>query len=156
MNVWIIVGAVLLMMMSKRANAKTLLKEFEGLSLTRYRDDSGFDHIGYGHKLLAGEDWQKISIMGAEQLLAKDMQHAENCVSMLVKVPLNSNQRAALISFVYNIGCGAFKNSTMLGLLNDREYAQAADEFSKWNKVGGKVVMGLVTRRRKEREIFLS
>ena len=53
-------------------------------------------------------------------------------------MPLNQNQFDALVSFSYNLGLGSLQNSTLLRLLNQRDYAGAAAQFPRWNKAGGK------------------
>lgn len=77
----------------------------------------------------------------------------------LARVPLTAQQLAALMSLVYNIGLGAFENSTLLKLLRQSDYHGAADQFLRWNKAtvnGQKVVVaGLVSRRERERAVFL-
>ena len=76
-----------------------------------------------------------------------------------VKVPLTDNQLSALVSFVYNVGIGAFASSTLLRKLNARDYVGAANELLRWDKgtVNGKkvVLRGLTIRRAKERAVFL-
>ncbi len=149
--------AVLLLIRPKRANAKALIKQFEGFSLVPYVDESGLEHIGYGHLMKSGEQFESITRGEAEWLLDADVADAARCVDGLVSsdVYLTPNQRAALISFVYNVGCGAFKSSTLLRLLNAGDLTGAADEFLRWNKAGGAVVQGLVDRRFIERNVFL-
>lgn len=156
MNPWfIVIGVGLLLMMSpKRSDAKTLIRRFEGISLRRYIDASGKPHIGYGHLIKPGEDYQTITTGQAEWLLDQDIRIARKCVNMNVDRKLNSNQLDALTSFVFNIGCGAFQNSTLLKLLNAGDVTGAEDEFLKWNKAGGVVVQGLVDRRFIERDVF--
>lgn len=83
------------------------------------------------------------------------MIHCNN-VEKLVIVPLNQNQFDALVSFEYNIGYNAFKTSTLLKLLNQKKYKEAAEQFLVWNKGGGKILAGLVRRREKEKALFLS
>ena len=63
---------------------------------------------------------------------------------------------AALVCFVYNIGMGAFKKSTMLKLLNEGKIGEAAGQFPRWNKDNGKEVQGLTNRRLDEQKLFLS
>jgi len=88
--------------------------------------------------------------------LRTDVETSEHYVNNLVKVPLTQSQFDALVSLVFNIGGGAFRKSTLLLRLNDGEDLQAADEFLKWNRAGGKVMAGLVKRRESEREQFLA
>lgn len=79
----------------------------------------------------------------------------EFAVNQSVRVPLTQNQFDALVSFVYNVGVAAFKGSTLLRKLNNRDYAGAADEFLRWNKSGGKALGGLTRRRAAEKAMFL-
>lgn len=154
--VLVLLGLGLLFIMSpRRSDAKSLIRRFEGLSLSRYVDASGKEHIGYGHLIKPGEDYTSITPGQAEWLLEQDMRTAVDCVSRLVSVPLSTNQHAALVSFVYNVGCGAFQDSTLLRLLNAGNVTGAADEFLKWNKAAGVVAQGLVDRRFIERDVFL-
>ena len=76
-------------------------------------------------------------------------------VASLVKVTISDNQFAALVSFAFNVGSTALKNSSLLKKLNAKDYAGAANEFAKWNKGGGKVLAGLTRRREAERQLFL-
>lgn len=77
-------------------------------------------------------------------------------INKLVKVPISSESRAALISFVYNIGIGAFRSSTMLRLINAGKLNEAANQFAKWNRAGGKIFPGLIRRREIERDAFVA
>jgi GH24 family phage-related lysozyme (muramidase) len=62
----------------------------------------------------------------------------------------------ALLDFVYNLGQGNFQSSTLLEKIDAGKFEEAAEEFQKWNKAGGKVLPGLVKRREAEKELFLS
>ena len=84
-----------------------------------------------------------------------DMTYAAQAVDRLVKVPLTQNQFDALVSFVFNIGDGAFAASTLLRYLNKGRYQEAAVEFMRWIHAGGKRLDGLIRRRRAEQELFL-
>jgi lysozyme len=75
-------------------------------------------------------------------------------VNAAVKVPITQPQFDALISFVYNVGTGAFLKSTLLSKLNAGDYAGAAAEFPKWNKSAGHVELGLIIRRALEKSWF--
>ena len=75
-------------------------------------------------------------------------------VDRLVKVPLSSGERGALISFAFNLGAGALAGSTLLRLLNTGNRAGAVAQFAVWNKAGGKVQPGLVRRRAAEAAMF--
>jgi len=130
-----------------------LIKQFEGLKLTAYVCPAGVLTIGYG--TTAGvTPGMTITAERAEQLLRQDIAKFERGVRDSVKVPLTENQFSALVSFAYNVGLGAFRTSTLLRLLNKGEYAQAAEQFGRWNKAGGKVLPGLTRRRAAERKLF--
>ncbi|MGL4747421.1 MAG: lysozyme, partial [Shewanella sp.] len=92
----------------------------------------------------------------ADARLAHELDDFADGVKKLVKVPLKQCQLDALVSFAFNVGVGALRDSTLLKLLNAGNYAGAADQFTRWNKAGGKVLPGLVTRRAAEKEMFLS
>lgn len=144
-----------------------LVKEFEGLRLVAYDDLApnkvlkpgdaikGTLTIGHGH---TGPDvfiGQAITEEEAERLLRADLDTAENAVAELVEVPLNENQFSALVSFVYNVGSGNFLKSTLLKRLNRGEIDRAAEEFARWNKSKGQVLVGLTRRRAAEKALFL-
>jgi len=97
----------------------------------------------------------KITAGQAESLLRKDILWVEKAVNKLVVVPLTQNQFDALSSIVFNIGEGAFSTSTLLRLLNSKDYEGAANQFPRWNKQKGRVLNGLTKRRQEERALFL-
>ena len=86
--------------------------------------------------------------------MAHDLKKFESAVNSAVTVPINQNQFDALVSLTYNIGTGAFKESTLLKKLNAGDCRGASAQFVVWNKGGGKVMQGLVNRRAVERELF--
>ncbi|QCO05435.1 lysozyme [Azospirillum argentinense] len=138
-------------------DALALVRHFEGLYLKAYLCPAGVPTIGYGHT--AGVRMgQTINGLQAEVFLRADMADAAAQVDRLVTVPLTDQQRGALASFVFNLGAGALRDSTLLRLLNQRDYAGAAKEFPKWvyATVNGKKVQldGLKKRRAAERELF--
>jgi lysozyme len=132
-----------------------LIKRFEGLRLTAYDDGVGVWTVGFGHTK-GVQPGDKITEEQATDFLRIDVAEASDAVARLVTVALSQNQRDALISLVYNIGSGAFEGSTLLRKLNAGDHAGAADEFTRWNKGGGRVLAGLVKRRAAERELFMS
>lgn len=91
----------------------------------------------------------------AKAYKAHDLKKFEDTVSSTVKVGLTQNQFDALVSLAYNIGSNAFAGSTLVKKLNAGDYKAASDQFSVWNKGGGKVLQGLVNRRAKEKVLFL-
>jgi len=72
------------------------------------------------------------------------------------QVPLPQNQFDALVSFTFNVGVGAFSNSTLLRRLNKRNYQGTKQEFRRWVHAGGRRLQGLVNRRNQEAGLFLS
>ncbi|NII73244.1 lysozyme [Dyella sp. SG562] len=134
--------------------AVNLVKSFEGCSLTAYTDSVGVLTIGYGHT--GGvRPGQTISQDQADAFLVNDLATASAAVAQRVEVPLNQNQFDALTSFVFNVGGGAFHDSTMLRLINQRNFEGAAAEFERWRYAGGRVLPGLLRRRIAERTLFL-
>jgi lysozyme len=136
-----------------------LVKHFEGLYLTAYKDPVGIYTIGYGHTGLKHRDGtvypgRKITKSEAEQLLRYDLGVFEKRVSDLVSVPLNDNEFSALVSFDFNTG--GLATSTLLKKLNSGDRSGAANEFLRWTRAGGKVLPGLERRRKSERNLFLS
>jgi GH24 family phage-related lysozyme (muramidase) len=141
---------------STGAGGLALIKSFEGLRLEKYKDAVGKWTIGYGHLILPDEKFpHAITEAEAEALLRTDLLMTERGVHKAVTVALNQNQFDALVAFTFNLGAGNLQSSTLLKLLNQGEYAQAADQFLRWNKAGGKVLAGLTRRREAERALFL-
>ena len=136
-----------------------LIAKFEGCYLQAYLCPANVWTIGIGTTIYPNgvkvKKGDKCTLEQAHEYLAHDMIEFEKTVNDSVKVPLSQNQFDALVSLAYNIGSGAFKNSTLLKKLNAKDYAGAADQFLVWNKGGGKVLKGLVRRRDAERALFL-
>jgi lysozyme len=82
-----------------------------------------------------------------------DVQKFEGALKQCVKVPLHQYEYDAYVSFAYNIGSGAFCSSTLVKVLNEGRYADACAQISRWDKQAGKVLTGLVNRRKHERAI---
>lgn len=141
-------------------NGINLIKQFEGCRLTAYQDSVGVWTIGYGWtQPVDGKPVAKgmvITQQKANDLLKQGVVQYENGVNSLVKVQLNQNQFDALVDFAYNLGVNALKGSTLLKKLNAGDYGGAANEFTKWNKAGGKELAGLTRRREAEKSLFLS
>lgn len=134
---------------------KDIIKESEGLELRAYKCPADVWTVGWGHTGPDVYEGLVVTLGEAEVLLERDLRASESAINYSVKVMLNQNQFDALVSLVFNIGAGAFKSSTLLKLLNAGDFKGAADQFLRWNKSKGKVLGGLVTRRKKERELFL-
>lgn len=130
-----------------------LVKRSESLVLKAYLCPAHVWTIGYGHTrgVKMGDTCTEEQ---ANQWLREDLRDAEAIVDATVDVPLSQNQFDALVSFVFNVGGGAFKTSTLLRLLNRGEYSRAAEQLDRWNKAAGQVLAGLTTRRAAERALF--
>lgn len=124
-----------------------LIKEFEGCVLTAYDDSTGTYTIGYGHTV-GVKRGQKITQAQAESFLKNDLVIYENGVTG-TKLSLNQNQFDALVSFAYNCGVGSLKT-----LVANRNLKQISEALLLYNKAGGKVLAGLVRRRKAEKELF--
>lgn len=131
------------------------IKGYEGERLEAYLDSVGIPTIGVGH---TGKDVRmgmKISKQESDVLLRLDLVTAENAVNRAVTAKLTQNQFDALVSLAFNIGGTAFANSTLVKLLNAKDYAGAAAQFLRWNKAGGKTLPGLSSRRAAEMKHFM-
>lgn len=141
---------------SYSAAGYALTRHFEGLRLAAYRDLAGVWTVGYGHTGPDVVEGMTITEAEAELLLGHDVAVAAACVEAAVAVDLTQGQFDALVDFVFNLGCGALRGSTLLRRVNAGEFALAAAEFSRWTHAGGAVVPGLLARRLAERELFES
>jgi lysozyme len=142
-------------MMRISQNGLDLIKQHESFSSVPYFCPAGKLTIGYGHRVLSGENFTSITEAEAEDLLRKDANIAENCINNAVKVAVTQNQFDALASLAFNIGCRSFTGSTLLKFLNAQDYRGAANQFLRWKYAGGIVLSGLVNRRNLERQLFL-
>ena len=131
-----------------------LTEQFEGCRLTAYQDQVGVLTIGYGHTGADVRPGMTISLEEAEALLAKDVSNAVACVNRAVTVALIQEEFDSLVDFVFNLGAGAFQQSTLLRLLNAGEFAAAAAQFALWDRAGGAEVAGLLRRRQAETALF--
>lgn len=144
--------------MALSLRGRDTLIQLEGYSATPYRDAAGWS-IGFGHFIKPGESFTSITRDQALQLLAEDVHQAANVVNTLVRVPLTQAQFDALVCFVYNIGAGAFRRSTLLRELNAGNYAAVPSEMRRWRyetKPSGQKVenAALVARRETEAAMF--
>lgn len=144
--------------MTTRQQGIAAIKAHEGLRLQAYPDPASGGEpwtIGWGHTggVKRGDI---ITIEQAEQFLAEDIDTAQRGIRNLVKVPLTEGQLWALTSFVFNLGVGALRKSTLLKRLNAGDYAGAAGQFGLWVNAAGRPMPGLVRRRAEEKAMFLS
>ena len=146
-----------------------------GLSVTQYVKLTGWQAlsgspwtIGVGHTgLVDGKSVKAGMVVSPEkvkQLFLNDISRFEKDVTSLVKVPITQAQFDALVSFAFNVGSDidadtvaeGLGDSTLLKYVNAKRFDDAANEFPKWNKSGGKVMGGLIKRRRSEKELFVT
>tara|TARA_R110000868_G_scaffold68383_2_gene202052 strand:+ start:234 stop:971 length:738 start_codon:yes stop_codon:yes gene_type:complete len=145
-----------------------LIKQFEGCRLKPYLDLAGVLTAGYGHTgndVRADQPWSQKK---ADAVLVDDIAQRVPAVLAACKVEPNENQLAAMVSLAYNIGMGwegksrptnardGFRQSTVLRLHNQSNFAGAANAFTMWNKAGGAVRAGLTRRRAAEMALYLT
>lgn len=156
-----------------------LIKKFESLhdgdlkviGLQPKLCPAGIFTVGYGRaltnpktgKYLMKEDkelayslYPNLTEEQAEIMLAEDLKEREKRLNSL-KLNLNQGQYDAIISFIYNVGFANFLSSTLLKKIRANSCDPSiAYEFSRWNKAGGKVLPGLVKRRKAESDLYFS
>ena len=144
-------------------NGLALIAEFEGFGARLYNDPVGHCTVGYGHLLHRGNcdgranevPYQSgITKAQALRLLGDDVVSRVAAVNDAVKVPLNQNQFDALVSFVFNLGAGAFRKATFLGLLNAGHYDAVPDGLALYVNADGRRLEGLVRRRKAEADLW--
>lgn len=130
-----------------------LIKKHEGLRLAAYLCPAGVPTIGYGHTkgVRLG---QVITEAEAEHFLIEDLRTSEKEIDSH-NLQLNQNQFDALVSFVFNVGAGNFRSSTLLRRVrlnsNDNDIE---NQFNRWVYGGGKILPGLVRRRKEEANLY--
>lgn len=142
-------------------NCYKLIKKYEGFSSKPYKCPAGIPTIGYGSTFYLNGNKvtmkdTPISEEVALSILFSAVEDFSKKVEKLLKVPVNQNQFDALVDFSYNLGIGNFQKSTLLKLINNKDFIGASKQFKKWNKSNGKVLNGLTNRRKEEEELFLS
>lgn len=144
------------------------IKILEGVKPFVYLDVAGLPTIGAGHLLTRDELTSgKIVLDGyaykyhdglsdklIDLLLTQDLEIAETAIQNGVKVELNQNQYNALVSFVFNVGIGAFGKSTLLKWLNAGLHRKVPIQMRRWIFSGGQQIKGLKNRREKEMALW--
>ncbi|KAH6911708.1 glycoside hydrolase family 24 protein [Coprinopsis sp. MPI-PUGE-AT-0042] len=145
-------------------NAATLnlIKDCEGFVPSPAPDPIGLPTVGYGHLCKTSgcaevSDPFPLNPATATELLRNDLTSFQSCITRSVNdsVHLSDNQYGALVSWAYNVGDGNVRSSTLIKRLNAGEDPDTVieQELPKWNKAGGKVLPGLVARRKREVEL---
>ena len=136
-----------------------LIMEHEGICPRAYRCPAGLLTIGCGHVITradrrAGLHLRTLTKQEIINLLERDIQARIPQVLHLID-DATPEQFGALLSFVFNVGSGNFRSSTLRRLHNEAEFDEASDEFPKWRRAAGRILRGLVRRRADERELYL-
>lgn len=137
------------------ATSGVFIAKYEGIVLGTYIDPVGILTSCFGH---VGEELKEGQKFTEEQCLtqfAEDLVLHDQKMMKYILVPLSDEERAAYLSFTYNVGVGAFSKSTLLKKLNKLDRIGACNELTRWNKAGGRVLNGLTKRRVEEKELCL-
>jgi lysozyme len=132
------------------------VKGWERLKLRSSEDPlvPGVFDVGYGHVIHHSQHPMTITREQAHDWLVTVLEDIDGQVRQIVTVPTLDNEREALVSFAYNVGVNALGQSTLLALLNSGDSEGAAGQFGRWNKAGGRMILGLAKRRRAEQAMF--
>jgi lysozyme len=136
-----------------------LIHSFEGLRLDAYRCPAGVPTIGWGattdmqgRAIRMGMKWTREQ---ADERFAKHLATFEGEVrNTLNGAATTQGQFDALVSFAYNLGPAALAGSTLMRLHKAGKFAEAAEQFQRWNKAGGRVLAGLTRRRAAEAKLY--
>jgi lysozyme len=142
-------------------NGLKLIKKFEGCKLNAYKCPAGFWTIGWGSTYYRDgskvKDGDVITQGEADALLLTTLEKYEKAVDSFTRDDINQNQFDALVSFAYNCGDYALNNSTLLKKVNaNPNDPTIVNEYHKWTRGGGKVLPGLVRRRKEEAELYFT
>ena len=129
-----------------------LIRRFEGLRLKPYLDAVGVPPVGYGH---TGPEVSlqspPVTLQVAETMMQEDAEKA--CLGALKLSPALAGQDdrlSAIGDFIFNLGAGRYKPSTLRRKINAGEWLDARDEIQRWVYAGGRKLPGLVLRRSAE------
>lgn len=137
------------------AIAAAVIPSLEGVEHKPYQDVVGVWTVCYGHTgddIIKGKTYTEAE---CQALLNKDLRNVANQIDPLIKRPIPDTTRAALYSFTYNVGAGAFRQSTLLKKINAGDTVGACNELRRWTYAGGKQWKGLMNRREIERDVCL-
>jgi lysozyme len=131
-----------------------LIKDFEGLRLGSYKCPAGVWTIGYGHTKGVNQG-QVIDQMRADDMLIEDIAPIERLLNS-IGINFRQEQFDALVSWIFNLGQGSFKNSTILKrIMDNADDTEIADQIIRWVYASGKILTGLKKRRIAEANMFL-
>lgn len=123
-----------------------LVKRAEGWRSAPYICPAGYPTIGYGH-VIPSLDHPPITLEQGEELLRQDLRVARIGARRYCPGVESERRMAALIDFVFNLGAGRLKTSTLRRKVNAQRWEEAGDQLKKWVFGGGKKLPGLVIRR---------
>ncbi|RYU41328.1 lysozyme [Aliivibrio finisterrensis] len=138
------------------------IADLEGCRNKAYQCSAGTWTSGIGHTggVIQGETLTDKEIAAN---FIQDVLNAEMIVNRWIKVSITQSQFDVLVSFVFNLGSGNFRTSTLLKLFNKNEPVKACGQFMRWVYVNGKNChnkdsncAGIVTRRQIERDACLN
>ncbi|OHV07514.1 lysozyme [Kushneria phosphatilytica] len=139
--------------------AAAVVGYFEGTENTAYLDPVGIPTVCTGHTGAEVRAGERLSDERCDALLKEDLGEAftalKRQVDPAVYRRMPESRRAALASFIFNVGEGNFRNSTLLRKLNAGKPRAACNELTRWVHAGGRTLPGLVRRRRTERALCL-
>ncbi len=132
--------------------AKALAKRSEGYREKPYRCPAGIWTGGWGHAFAPGEIVRSLPPPEAEVVLDRDLAVADRAAVRLCPVLLleSEGRRAAIADFVFNLGSGRLRASTLRRRVNQRRWGDVAMELRRWVRGGGRILPGLVARREAE------
>ena len=137
------------------------IRHHEGVRLKPYQDAIGLWTVGVGHLIGDGkslpDDWNHaFTSQEVDEILRKDLGRFEAGVERLCPDGLTQPRFDALVSISFNFGLGTLQRSSIRMKHNRGDFDGAADAFLLYNKAGGKILKGLVTRRQDGRALYLS
>lgn len=142
------------------SEGKALIERWEGRRSTAYKDTAGKWTTGIGHLIGPNEQWMITATLSAAQideLFRRDIAWAEAATSRLFPSVTKQNQFDALVSFVYNLGETQVRNGTLDDLVNSGATPETISaKWLQYNRSGGYVTPGLVSRRTAEVQLFWS
>jgi len=131
-----------------------LVMAWEGYRSLVYRDPVGRLTVCYGHADQALHEGALYTRKECQDLFEADLlEHAGvlECIDQPARDALTDGQKAALISFAYNVGMEKACGSTLAHRLSAGEGKAACAELSRWIYAGGRPLPGLISRRAAER-----
>lgn len=140
--------------MTTSNQGKNLIKEAEGLRLEAYLCPAKVPTIGWGHTK-GVKLGQHITVQQAEDMLVEDIAPIERLLNSM-KINFRQEQFDALVSWIFNLGDGKFKSSTMYKrILENAKDEEITDQLIRWDKASGRPLLGLMKRRVAEANLFI-